>query len=449
MASNASARTSDLNPSSPVRSSLVASSLATILISGILTSLIWFEVNTSHNATSTAKTVFVLAGAVEIILFLASVFGFVGAVIRKRQMIATFTYFLYGHFVINAVVLSAYMWMVENTKNTDKVDTCIEDATDQTAADQCTGVLRITNGVFIGFGCIILLLEFYVVLNATLLLRNSSVNRRFSQASRMPPTNIRSKSLSPLSRNMHSNASDSELGLVKQFPPPQKPMPSANRVSLRNASYSSFEKFEPYKEYPVNSASTITSGSPLNTSRFPQHNYGKTWQNYADVADQERMRAKDINMEAVGESSEKKYADLLAASNLAPPRPVSVVSVKPSIVMVGTASSPEPPVSGRNVPLNVDRPLPSRPGSVAASELLASSQPRDTGVNVDGPSPSRPASVAATRLLASPQPPQPEFYINIRPASAVDLNPFNSPAFRNPDQSSISRPTSTVVGNTS
>jgi hypothetical protein len=128
-----------------------------------------------------AKTVFVLAGATEITLFLASTFGcvpyvykfnqtfeflnvfypsFIGAVIRKRQIVAIYTYFLYAHFVINVVVLSAYMWMVENTKNTDKVNTCIENATDQAAAAQCTGVLRITTGVFIGLGSIILLLEF-------------------------------------------------------------------------------------------------------------------------------------------------------------------------------------------------------------------------------------------------------------------------------------------------
>lgn len=127
-----------------------------------------------------AKVVFVIAGAVEIMLFLASILGwvtyvygphifkppsflcssFVGAVIRKRQLVAIYAYFLYAHFVINVAVTSVYIWMVGNTRNTDTVTACQESATDDEAAARCTGVLKITKGVFIGFGLVLLLLEF-------------------------------------------------------------------------------------------------------------------------------------------------------------------------------------------------------------------------------------------------------------------------------------------------
>jgi hypothetical protein len=262
------------------------------------------------------------------------------------------------------------------------------------------------------------------------------------------PTNSGSKSLSPSSRNIPTNASDSEFRLVKQPPTPRKSMLNTGPATPSNMSFSSSLEFDPYKEQtPVDGASTIAPGSPFNTSNFPQQGYGQSWQTYADVADQERMRAKDINMEAVGESSEKKYADLLVASNITPStRPSSVV---PSIVMVGTTSSQEPPAAGHNVPLSVDRPLPSRPASVAASQLLASSQPPVIDVNFDWPSPPS----IATGLLASPHLPDSEIQIKIRPASTADvIDPFNgSTSFHQAlsDPQTTSRPTSTVAGNQS
>lgn len=235
----------------------------------------------------------------------------------------------------------------------------------------------------------------------------------------MRHTDSGSTFLSPLSRNVSTNPSDSGIRLVTQPPTPQKLMLSAEPVTLSNMSFSSFE-FDPYKSHtPTYGASPVASGPHFDPALDPTQRYGGSMQTYAEVADREGMRVKDIDTEAVGESSERYSIPLAASKVLLSSRPTSAVSVKPSIVM-GIAISPETPDAGLNIPLITDQPLPSRPASIADTQILVSSKP----------------------LLADA-----EASAKTRPTNEVDANPPSGPtSFHRPlaEKKTVSRPTSTA-----
>jgi hypothetical protein len=70
-----------------------------------------------------------------------------------------YSYFLYAHFVINVIVATIFLWIITHTEQTDIVEACRGAIQNQQAQAQCTGLLHITEGVFIGVSTFVLLIE--------------------------------------------------------------------------------------------------------------------------------------------------------------------------------------------------------------------------------------------------------------------------------------------------
>ncbi|PSR81137.1 hypothetical protein PHLCEN_2v6472 [Hermanssonia centrifuga] len=149
----------------PTRFGVIIGSLLTFLVAGALAIIIWFEVATDHDITfSHADRVgFICGGLVETLLFLASIIGFVGGVVRKQLFVTAYCYFLYVHFLINLGVGSFLMWKINHTTSVDKVAACQKAITNPGTRTQCDGLLNITRGVLIGFIALVLSIELCVL----------------------------------------------------------------------------------------------------------------------------------------------------------------------------------------------------------------------------------------------------------------------------------------------
>ncbi|KAK7057124.1 DUF1746 domain-containing protein [Favolaschia claudopus] len=82
------------------------------------------------------------AGLVETLLFVVSILGFVGAIVRKQLFVQIYAYFIYFHFVLNLGVAAYLLYSLVHVSTTDQVKACQLAIHDPSAQDQCTGLLK-------------------------------------------------------------------------------------------------------------------------------------------------------------------------------------------------------------------------------------------------------------------------------------------------------------------
>lgn len=168
----------------PVRFGVICMSTVGIAITGVLTIALWHEV-ASNMMTAHANSVLIVAGVVETLLCLVSILGLAGAIARKQLFIAMYTYFLYGHFLLNVGVAGYLFWMITHAEQSDVVKACKEAITNSQAQAQCTGLLEITKTIFLAVGFTVLFTELYGALIATRYLLQLKGQKREMRNSRM------------------------------------------------------------------------------------------------------------------------------------------------------------------------------------------------------------------------------------------------------------------------
>ncbi|KAF5321103.1 hypothetical protein D9619_001743 [Psilocybe cf. subviscida] len=145
----------------PVRLGMIVLTTLTCLIAGLLSIIIWFEVSSTKYMSPAERAAFVLAGLSETILFVASILGLVGAIVRKQNFTQIYAYTLYTHFFLNILVIAYFSYEVARaTSNTEKV-ACIAAIKDAQAQQQCTDLLSFATWVYVTIAGTILLLELY------------------------------------------------------------------------------------------------------------------------------------------------------------------------------------------------------------------------------------------------------------------------------------------------
>ncbi|KAF8070510.1 hypothetical protein FPV67DRAFT_1487667 [Lyophyllum atratum] len=169
----------------PVRMGVIIMSLLGILFGGVLSIVLWFEVASTADMTSGERAGFVIAGLVESVLLVASVLGFVGAIVRKQLFVQIYAYFIYVHFLLNLGVAAYLLYLVTHFSSSAAVKACHETIQNQQAKDQCTGLLKIARGVYFAVASIVLLVELYLALVVTRYLNQVKNEKRSARASHM------------------------------------------------------------------------------------------------------------------------------------------------------------------------------------------------------------------------------------------------------------------------
>ncbi|RDB24985.1 hypothetical protein Hypma_007857 [Hypsizygus marmoreus] len=160
-------------------------SLLGIIFGGVLSIVLWFEVASTPDMTSGERAGFVVAGLVETFLFVASILGFVGAIVRKQLFVQIYAYFIYVHFLLNIAIAGYLLYVVTHFSANATVKACQETIQNQQAKEQCTGLLKIARGVYFVVAAIVLLVELYVALIITRYVNQVKTEKRTARESRL------------------------------------------------------------------------------------------------------------------------------------------------------------------------------------------------------------------------------------------------------------------------
>jgi len=152
----------------PVRICVIIMSLLGILLSGVLSVILWFEVSRGVDSfTSKQRAAIIGGGIVETLFFLISIVGLVGAIVRKLSFITPYAVGLYIHFLINLSVAIYLLVFILRTTNADIVTLCQNALKDQQSKHQCSSLFDSIRGVYAGLASFILVVELYGSIVAT------------------------------------------------------------------------------------------------------------------------------------------------------------------------------------------------------------------------------------------------------------------------------------------
>ncbi|KAK0460996.1 uncharacterized protein EV420DRAFT_1529601 [Desarmillaria tabescens] len=168
----------------PVRAGVIAMSLLGIILPGILTIILWYEVASTPDLTSGERAGFVLAGLLETFLCVVSILGFVGAIVRKQLFVRIYAYFIYVHFFINVGVAAYLLWLITHFSENAATKACQDTIKNTGTQEQCIGILQIASGVYFVIAALILLVEMYGAIIVARYLNQIQREKRTARASR-------------------------------------------------------------------------------------------------------------------------------------------------------------------------------------------------------------------------------------------------------------------------
>jgi hypothetical protein len=185
----------------PVRVCVVAMSLLGILLSGVLSVILWFEVSRAYPFsfllpsfvlkvlvgcsiqgtdafTSKQRAAFAGGAIVATLLFLISIVGYVrgiqtlsqksltckcasliGAIVRKLTFVTAYAVGLYVHFVINFVVAMYLLFVILRATRKDTVTLCEQVLRNAQSQGQCDSLFSAIRGLYAGLASFILVVE--------------------------------------------------------------------------------------------------------------------------------------------------------------------------------------------------------------------------------------------------------------------------------------------------
>lgn len=292
----------------PVRMGVIIMSFLGIIFGGVLSIVLWFEVSSTVDMTSGDHAVFVIAGLVESFLFVASILGFVGAIVRKQVFVQIYAYFIYVHFLLNIGVAAYLLYLVTHFSSTAVVKACQEAIQNQQTKDQCTGLLKVARGVYVVMATIVLLIELYAVLIVTRYVNQVKNEKQTARSSRL--YNEEAFSLVAMGKGRYSALPSSH----------DLPLPSSYTADLG-------EEFDPYDGIPEptrdiqRSSADGEASSHLDTVGYG----GGTW-THSEISSEEKARLKERDSEMYQrEQEEQDYIrnEILDSTTRTSPHPFS------------------------------------------------------------------------------------------------------------------------------
>ncbi|KAF7288717.1 hypothetical protein HMN09_01377700 [Mycena chlorophos] len=168
-----------------VRLGVLIMAVLGMLFAGILSILIWFEVSSTYDFTKGEKAAFVIAGLVETFLFVASMIGFIGTVVRKQVFVQAYAYFIYFHFLLNVGVAAFLLWFLVHVSTIDQHALCQLGLHNVDAQNQCTGLLQVGLGIYGAVAGAVLLTEAYGAVIVARYVNQIQREKRGARASRI------------------------------------------------------------------------------------------------------------------------------------------------------------------------------------------------------------------------------------------------------------------------
>jgi len=246
----------------PVRFGVITMSLLEILLSGILSVILWFEVSRANALTSSERGSFAGGAVVETFLFLISVVGFIGAIVRKQTFVTAYMVGLYVHFLINLIVALYLLVLILHSTHIDTVILCQHALKNAQAQGQCATLFDSVRGLYAGLASFILVVELYGAIVAT---RYVYQLRGEKRAARMPmrPVSVLSdegRLLPGFVRYRETNGATVYGSYY--FPPPDKG--HSRGASAYSLADSEFEGATPLGLYDPHSAGPPSYDGALN-----------------------------------------------------------------------------------------------------------------------------------------------------------------------------------------
>lgn len=300
----------------PVRVGVLIMSFLGMLLSGILSIILWFEVASTPDMTSGEKAAFVCAGLVETLLFAVCILGFAGVIVRKQLFVMIYAYFTYFHFVLNVGVAIWLLWLVTHGTENAAVNACQRTIQNQDAQNQCIGLLKIAKGVYIGIALVVLLAELYGAIIVARYVNQIQREKRGARASRM------------------STSNESAFKLVPQRGVRYSSVPGGQHVT--HLSYDGTKEFDPYREVgtPPLDAGVIAGGSfsygsppPLVATEEVAYGGGSWTHEQIGAEEKERLKQQDIDMgilPAPPEGEVSTHRDTKSPDGPPPPNPSAI-----------------------------------------------------------------------------------------------------------------------------
>ncbi|KAI3619024.1 hypothetical protein WG66_000610 [Moniliophthora roreri] len=267
----------------PVRLGVICMSFLGILFGGVLSIVLWFEVAHTPNMESSDKAAFVIAGLVQTVLLVASMLGFIGAIVRKQVFVQIYAYIIYVHFVINVAVAGYLLYVVTHFSSTAIEKACQGTVQDAGAQEQCSDFLRTGRGIFIAIAAIVLITELYGALIVARYVRQIKGEKRTARHSRLQVMQENEFRM----RNRHS-----------------KGLSSASGTSPADFS----RDFDPYDDVdnhhgPSSSRGNLGGGATRDSHQYErvpdvEDGYGGGSWTHERISEEEKARMKQLDEEA-------------------------------------------------------------------------------------------------------------------------------------------------------
>jgi len=151
----------------PVRVCVFITSVLGILLAGVLSIVLWWEVSHAEDLTKKERGSFAGGAIVETLFFLISVVGLIGAIVRKLTFATAYAIGLYVHFLINLSVAAYLLFIILHATRTDTVALCQHAIKNAQAQSQCGSLFTAIRGLYAGLASLVLLVELYGAIIAT------------------------------------------------------------------------------------------------------------------------------------------------------------------------------------------------------------------------------------------------------------------------------------------
>ncbi|KAF7969727.1 hypothetical protein HWV62_26140 [Athelia sp. TMB] len=139
-------------------------SLLTLLLSGAVGLFLWIEVDEAKNDNppmdQTQRIAFILSAVVQTLLFMGSILGFVGAIVRKQSFVQIYSWFIWIHLCLNIAAGSFFLWVITHTLGTGEMQ-CKQGVLEDGEKQVCSQVLTLAGALLIGIVVVIWLVEIY------------------------------------------------------------------------------------------------------------------------------------------------------------------------------------------------------------------------------------------------------------------------------------------------
>ncbi|KZP34601.1 hypothetical protein FIBSPDRAFT_846692 [Athelia psychrophila] len=195
----------------PVRVGAIAMSLLTMLLSGAVSLFLWVQVSEANDGDppldQDTVTAYILTGVVQTLLFVGSILGFLGAIVRKQSFVQIYSWFIWIHLFLSLAAGSFFIWTVTHTIGIGEMS-CKQVIPQDGEQQVCSQVLSLAGGLLIGVVVLVWLVEIYGAL----------IIARYSHNIRKDKLEIRRKEELQLSAG-HPTFSTSEVNLGLLAPP--------------------------------------------------------------------------------------------------------------------------------------------------------------------------------------------------------------------------------------